>query len=130
MTVLKRITSTSIVTPPVGVSGVDTFGYTITDADVDTSSATVTITINVPGGGVTIDSATGYKVKGLQKVDLNWSGATTDVDIYRDGVVVIPATANDGFETDNIDVKGGGSYDYQICEIGGGPCSSIVAVVF
>jgi len=118
-------------TPPSGVSGVDTFGYTITDADVDTSSATVTITINLPGGGVTIDSATGYKVKGVQHTDLTWSGATsTDVDIVRDGVIVVTVPATLGAYTDNIGSKGGGSYNYNVCEAGTATCAGITVVVF
>lgn len=119
-------------TPPAGLDGSDVFNYTITDNNGDTSNATLTITVNPVGGGVTINSATAYKVKGLQKVDLTWSGATTAVDIYRDGNPVpgLVNIANDGFETDHIDAKGGGSYDYQICETGGGTCSSTVNVVF
>jgi hypothetical protein len=117
-------------TPPAGLDGSDVFNYTITDNNGDTSNATLTITVNPVGGGVTINSATAYKDKGLQKVDLTWSGATTAVDIYRDGGVVIAGTANDGAETDHIDVKGAGSYEYLICETGGGACSSTVNVVF
>src|SRR5690606_41648550 len=48
-------------------------------------------------------AANGYKVRGLQKADLTWNGATsTNVDVYRNGVL-ITTTANDGFYTDNID---------------------------
>ena len=62
-------------------------------------------------------AATGYKVRGLQKADLEWSGATSaNVDVYRDGAL-IATTANDGFYTDNIDQRGG-SYTYQVCEAG------------
>ena len=68
-------------------------------------------------------AATGYKVRGLQKADLEWSGATSaNVDVYRDGAL-IATTANDGFYTDNIDQRGGGSYTYQVCEAGTSICS-------
>jgi hypothetical protein len=79
--------------------------------------------------GITL-AATGYKVKGLQKADLEWSGATlASVDIYRDGGL-ITTTANDGFYTDNINQKGGGSYTYQVCEAGTSTCSNEATVTF
>lgn len=60
-------------------------------------------------------SATGYKVKGRQKADLEWNGAVADVDVYRDGNYLL-TTVNDGFYTDNIDNVGGGSYTYYITD--------------
>ncbi len=102
----------------------DTFGGGFFDAFV----------AKVSGGGTEAPSgitlaATGYKVKGRQKVDLEWSGATVSVDIYRDGGL-ITTTANDGFYTDNIDQKGGGTYIYQICETGPASCSNEATVTF
>lgn len=74
-------------------------------------------------------SATGYKVQGRQKVDLTWNGASsTSVDIYRNTVKI--TTANDGFHTDNIDARGGGSYTYRLCEAGTTTCSNEVLVTF
>ena len=87
------------------------------------------------GGGTTEPaaislSATGYKVKGLQHVDLVWSGATsTSVDVHRDGIKVV-TTENDGAYTDNIGSKGGGSYTYKVCEAGTTTCSNEASVVF
>lgn len=77
-------------------------------------------------------SATGYKVRGLQKADLSWNGAASNtVDIYRDGTRVIEGTSNDGAETDNINLKGGGSYEYRVCEAGSTTsCSNTVTVAF
>jgi PKD repeat protein len=71
-----------------------------------------------------------YKVKGGQKVDITWTGATTDpVIIYRDSVQI--ETPNDGKETDNIDAKGGGTYVYKVCETGDSPvCSAEDIVIF
>jgi hypothetical protein len=75
-------------------------------------------------------SAVGYKVRGLQKADLSWSGATsTSVDIYRNGSV-IATVSNSGAYTDNIDNRGGGSYSYQVCEAGTSTCSAVVDVNF
>jgi hypothetical protein len=72
----------------------------------------------------------GYKVKGLQKVDLTWRGSTVpQVDIYR-GRIQLTATVNDGSHTDAIDRRGGGSYSYQVCEAGTSVCSALVTVTF
>jgi hypothetical protein len=75
-------------------------------------------------------SARRYKVKGLQRVDLSWSGAgSSTVDIYRSGVR-ITTTANDGFHTDAINRKGSGTYGYKVCEAGTATCSPQVSVSF
>ena len=72
----------------------------------------------------------GHKVKGLHKADLTWSGATSPtVDVFRDGALVL-TTANDGFQTDDIDGRGQGSYAYQVCEAGTTTCSDVVTVTF
>jgi len=87
---------------------------TVTDNDGATDATTKDVTVSTGGGGGITLTATGYKVRGLQKADLEWSGAVGDyVDVYRDGVK-IATTENDGFYTDNIDKRGPGSYTYQI----------------
>ena len=76
-------------------------------------------------------NANGYKVKGVKHVDLTWSGATTNVDVFRDGFLRQANTANDGEYTDNTGEKGGGSYTYVVCETGGTDvCSDPVVVAF
>jgi len=75
-------------------------------------------------------AAVGYKVRGLQKVDLTWSGATGDrVDVIRNDarVATVP---NDGAHTDPIDRKGRGSYRYRVCQEGSGVCSNEVTITF
>jgi hypothetical protein len=75
-------------------------------------------------------SATGYKVRGVQRADLSWSGSSaTDIDVYRDGVL-ITTTPNDGAYTDIIGARGGGSYTYQVCEAGTSICSNPATVTF
>lgn len=76
-------------------------------------------------------SARGYKVKGRQRVDLTWSGATSaEVDIRRNGLP-LATTANDTSYTDNIDQKGSGTYRYVLCEAGSSTkCSAEVTVTF
>jgi len=96
--------------------GIHTVTLTVTDDDgaTDTTSQDVTVS---SGSSITL-TALGYKIKGRHHADLEWSGATsTNVDIYRDGIL-ITTTENDGFYTDNIGNVGGGSYTYQVFEEG------------
>ena len=71
-----------------------------------------------------------YKVKGMQKVDLAWGGATGEaVRILRNDRELL-TTANDGGHLDAIDRRGGGSYRYRVCEVGGSRCSAELQVAF
>lgn len=103
---------------------------TVTDDDGASNSVSNDVTVTEPSsGGITL-SASGYKVRGRQKADLTWSGASgTEVKIFRNGVS-IATTDNDGAFTDNIDNVGGGSYTYQVCEAGTSTCSNEVTVTF
>jgi hypothetical protein len=98
-------------------------------ADNVGSSAPVTVTVNNAAATISL-TASGYKVKGLQKANLVWSGATSaNVDVYRNGVK-ITTTANDGAHIDNINKKGAGSYTYKVCEAGTATCSNQATVTF
>ncbi|HUF18916.1 MAG TPA: S8 family serine peptidase [Thermoanaerobaculia bacterium] len=112
-------------------AGTYTVSLTVKDDDGATS-ATTSKSVSVTSGstgGITL-SATGYKVKGVQHADLTWSGATsTSVDVFRNGSK-ITTTANDGAHTDNIGIKGGGSYTYKVCEASTTTCSNEVSVTF
>jgi subtilisin len=93
-------------------------------------SITVTVLDGSGGGGFPISlTVNAYKVRGAQYADLVWSGAnSTNVDVYRDGGVVV-TTANDGAYTDVTGQKGGGSHSYQVCEAGAmTTCSDTVTV--
>jgi hypothetical protein len=110
-------------TPNPGFDDSDSFTYSITDQDGDVSNtATVSITITAdeppPPSGDPSVSASPYKVKGIQHVELSWLNFSgTDVDISRDGKALEGSPiSNDGSHVDNIGAKGGGSYTYQVCE--------------
>ena len=102
---------------------------TVTDNDGAVGSESQNVDVSSGStGGITL-STRGYKVRGLQKADLTWSGATsTNVDVFRNGENF--QTANDGEYTDNIDQRGSGSYSYQVCEAGSSTCSNTSTVTF
>jgi hypothetical protein len=128
--------STRTIANPIGVV-LNRFGVTIDGGDGGDPQPTPTPAPDPdptptpePGTGDIDLSAIGYKVRGLQKADLSWSGATTtQVDIYRNGTL-IATVSNNGFHTDHIDNRGGGSYTYQVCEAGSSTCSAVVNVNF
>jgi subtilisin family serine protease len=110
--------------------GTYTVSLTVTDNGGATGSTSNEVTVS-SGGGTTITlNAFGYKVKGRQKADLTWSGATANLDIYRNNVPIVTGTANDGFFTDNIDARGAGSYTYRVCLTGTQTCSNNATVTF
>lgn len=79
-------------------------------------------------------TASPYKVRGLQRADLSWSGSTSSsVRLYRNGNPVATLAATVGNYTDHIDQRGGGTYQYQLCEVtetGSGACSELISVRF
>jgi hypothetical protein len=75
-------------------------------------------------------SARGYKVQGVQTVDLLWTGATpSSIDVYRNGVSIV-TVPNNGFYTDHPNGRGHATYIYEVCEAGIGNCSNQVTVNF
>jgi PKD repeat protein len=103
-------------------------------------SYTVKLTVTDDGGATATDAkpvtatvialtARAYKVKGLQKVDLSWSGSgAASFDVYREGTTI--ATVQTSPYTDNIDRKGSGTYRYKVCEAGTSTCSDQTTVSF
>ncbi len=81
--------------------------------------------------GPAIVSATAYKVKGLQQVDLTWTGFSGPVHVLRDGIRVTASAVAGTSWTDVIGIKGGATYRYRVC-LAADPtvCTSEVTVIF
>lgn len=95
------------------------------------AAAQFTISYEESNGTGIIVTASGYKVRGVQHVDLTWSGSTqTSADIKRDGQTVATVPPDAGAYTDNIGNKGGGTYVYEVCEASTSTCSAPVTVTF
>jgi hypothetical protein len=120
-------------------TGTHTVTATVTDSGGLTTQRGITVYVVVPAAptppppapvaGPTL-TARGYKVQGMQKADLSWTGLSgTNVDVYRNSTK-ISSTANDGAVTDPIDKKGGGSYAYKVCVTGTTTCTNQVSVSF
>jgi PKD repeat protein len=84
----------------------------------------------MPGSSLVL-TANGYKVKGGLHVALSWNGGGL-VDLYRDNLLIYQnPNAGSSTHTDNLGVKGAGSYLYWVCPRGSQlNCSATVGVVF
>jgi hypothetical protein len=114
-------------------TGSHTITARVSDSQGATGEAQRSVTVEAapapPTEGITL-SGKGYKVKGDQKADLSWTGASsTSVEIFRNGARVA-LTSNTGSYTDHINRKGGGSYRYIVCEAGTSTCSNEVVVSY
>jgi hypothetical protein len=106
------------------ISGVAQGGYQITasaqgfadvtqDISVLTSNITVNFSLKPMSTSSIILTASGYKVKGQQKANLSWTGASAPVTIYRNNTVVATNVSDTSY-TDNINQVGGGTYVYKV----------------
>ena len=110
-------------------AGTHTITAKATDSGGMTTQRQVTVTVAAASSGAGTLSARGRKTKGLQAVDLSWSGVSgATLDVYRGATKW--STANDGSETDAINKKGTGTYTYKVCVTGTTTCSNTATVVF
>jgi hypothetical protein len=112
-------------------AGTHTITASVSDSGGLTGQKVITVTASSPAtsNGPKL-TARGYKNKGMQKVDLTWSGLTaTSVDIYRSNARV-STQGNSGTATDSIDKRGNGSYTYKVCAVGTSTCSNVETVTF
>ena len=50
-------------------------------------------------------------------MDLSWTGvSSTNIDVYRDGVLIATVPNIPGFYTDHIGARGNARYTYKVCE--------------
>ncbi|HEV8683150.1 MAG TPA: IPT/TIG domain-containing protein [Actinomycetota bacterium] len=97
-----------------------------TPSGTGTSNDSFTVTVPPPTISLT---ARGYKVKGLEKADLSWSGPSgASFDLYRSGTKI--ATVQTTAYTDNINTRGSATYTYRVCEVGSTTCSNDATVSF
>jgi subtilisin family serine protease len=113
--------------------GTYTVSLTVTDSDGAEDTTSQNVTVTAPDAGDPADitlSVNAYKVRGRKHADLSWSGATsTNVDVYRDGLVVA-TVSNSGAYTHSTNEVGGGSHTYQVCETGTSTCSNEAVVSY
>jgi hypothetical protein len=90
------------------IPGTHLITASVTDPEGLTGSSSSTITVTPPISLTT----TGYKVQGVRRVDLAWSGATSaSVDVYADNLMVA-TTPNDGTFTHMLGGKGKGMLEH------------------
>ena len=144
-------TATATATPTATATATATFTPTPTATATATATATVTATATptatvpptpTPAATVTVPptptptpgqitlTASGHKVRGMDTVDLVWSGTTApSMDIYRNGVV-IATVSNTGRYTDSTGQRGKATFTYKVCEATTQNCSNQVTVTF
>jgi PKD repeat protein len=113
-------------------------GQTVSHTYAQATAYSVTLTVTDNGGLTGSESqsftlialsARSYKVRGLEKVDLAWSGPSgVSFDVYRNGGVI--ATVQSSAYTDNLNAKGSGTYAYRVCVPLDSVCSNQVTVSF
>ncbi len=103
--------------------------HVVTATAIDSAQLTGSAQVTVTVVNITL-TARAYKLKGVRKVDLTWGGAIPPVDVYRNNLR-LTTTTNNGFYTDTIAGKGGGSFGYKVCNSGSTTvCSNTVTVTF
>ncbi|HET9010366.1 MAG TPA: S8 family serine peptidase [Gemmatimonadaceae bacterium] len=112
-----------------GSAGPKTVTLTVTDNDSPAGTASQSNTATPSNPPPIALTARGYKVRGVQKVDLSWTGASGAVDVFRNSVNVFTVSSGSSW-TDSLG-KGGGTYNYRVCETATpANCSNTATVVF
>ncbi len=120
-----------------GYASVGTYSVRLTVTDNNGVSGSTTVAVTVNDAEIVLN-ATSYKVRGLQKIDLVWSGAASaSVDVYFSSSqqseffgVLVATLPNLGSYTHHIDRRRGDTYRHWVCEAGTNVCSNKTTVVF
>ncbi|MEA2405413.1 MAG: hypothetical protein QOE08_2060 [Thermoleophilaceae bacterium] len=109
-------------------AGSRTVTLTVTDDDTPPGTASQSKTATPSNPPAISLTARGYKVRGVQKVDLSWSGAGGSVNVFRNNAGI--ATVAGSSYTDSLG-KGSGTFNYTVCSTATpSNCSNTATVVF
>ena len=113
-----------------GSAAADAIRYSDATAAPETDYGYRVRAFNAAGSSAWADTAGVTTPQGVALSAHGWSGAgSANVEVIRDGSP-LTTTPNDGTHTDTVPGKGGGSFDYRVCETGSGRCSPTVTVAF
>ena len=111
-----------------GLSNGTTYYYVVRAQDTSGNVSGDSNEANATPAGSGLDlSASWFKQKGRVVVDLNWTGSSAPMDVYRGGGLIAAGVSGSSYR-DETGLKGGGTLVYQVCESGGGACSNEVTV--
>lgn len=137
---IATVPNTGNYTDSTGQKGNGTFTYKVCDAGTQNCSNLVAVRFGGPAptptstptptpGGISL-TAHGYKVKGVDTVDLVWNDASSaNVDIYRNDVL-LATVPNTGSYTDSTGQRGSATFTYKVCEATTQDCSNQVIITF
>jgi PKD repeat protein len=118
--------------------GTGSSGKSVAHTYAQAAAYPVTLTVTDNAGAAASESQTvtlialaanGYKVKGLEKADLSWSGpGGASFDVYRNGAKIASVQATS--YTDDINTKGPATYTYWVCAPATSTCSNKATVNF
>jgi Zn-dependent metalloprotease len=112
------------------VVGTHTITATVTDSGGLSGSASRTLIVTSAPQPTIVLETDGYKVKGVRRVDLTWTGATgSNVDVYL-GSSIVATPQNTGAFTHMLGGKGPGTFTYKVCNTGTTTCSNVSTVAF